>query len=143
MGNVDVREISIPETRELRQRVLRPHQTLDQVAADEPEAGIALGAFADGRLIAVGMITDGEDPGVWRVRGMATDAPARGQGAGSAVLGGLVTRAIERGATRVWCNARTPALSLYERAGFRRASEVFELPDVGPHVVMELLIGPN
>jgi predicted GNAT family N-acyltransferase len=38
----------------------------------------------------------------------------------------------------VWCNARTPARSLYERAGFTVASDEFELPEIGPHLVMEL-----
>jgi hypothetical protein len=30
-----------------------------------------------------------------------------------------------------------PAASLYERAGIRVVSEEFELPHIGPHVVME------
>ena len=46
--------------------------------------------------------------------------------------------AIAHGATRVWCNARTPALSLYERAGFVVASDEFEPPGIGPHYRMEL-----
>jgi predicted GNAT family N-acyltransferase len=33
---------------------------------------------------------------------------------------------------------RTPARSLYEQAGFRVSSEEFELPGIGPHVLMEL-----
>jgi predicted GNAT family N-acyltransferase len=36
----------------------------------------------------------------------------------------------------VWCNARTPALRLYERAGFERESGEFEIPGIGPHFVM-------
>jgi predicted GNAT family N-acyltransferase len=54
-----------------------------------------------------------------------------------AVLESLVRHAVDRGASRVWCNARTPARSLYERAGFSVVSEEFELPDIGPHLVME------
>jgi predicted GNAT family N-acyltransferase len=38
----------------------------------------------------------------------------------------------------VWCNARTPARAFYERAGFRTVSDEFELPEIGPHYVMEL-----
>ncbi|MDQ6607642.1 MAG: GNAT family N-acetyltransferase, partial [Actinomycetota bacterium] len=80
------------------------------------------------------------EPGAWRVRGMATAADARGQGAGTAVLDELVRHASERGALRVWCNARTPARSLYERAGFRPVSDEFQLPEIGPHFVMERLL---
>jgi ribosomal protein S18 acetylase RimI-like enzyme len=72
---------------------------------------------------------------------MATAPSARRSGAGSAVLDALVAYAIARGASRVWCNARTPARSLYERAGFCVVSEEFELPDIGPHFVMERKMG--
>jgi GNAT superfamily N-acetyltransferase len=69
---------------------------------------------------------------------MATAPRARRRGAGSAILHALVQHAIAHGATRVWCNARTPALTLYQRAGFVVASDEFEPPDIGPHYRMEL-----
>jgi GNAT superfamily N-acetyltransferase len=138
-----VRQIPIAETRPLRQKVLRPHQTLDEVAADEPDSGCATGAFVGERLVAVGIIGTGTDPSVWRVRGMATEPLARGRGAGSAILDALVQYAVQRGAVRVWCSARTPAVSLYERAGFRATSEEFERPLIGPHLIMELSIAPG
>jgi len=71
---------------------------------------------------------------------MATAAGARGRGAGTAVLEALLGHARASGASRVWCNARTPARRFYERAGFGATSDVFELPQVGPHVVMERAI---
>ena len=67
---------------------------------------------------------------------MATAPEFRGRGAGGAILAALVDHARSQGATRVWCNARTPALSLYARAGFQRESEEFEIPGIGPHFVM-------
>jgi ribosomal protein S18 acetylase RimI-like enzyme len=133
--------IPAAETRALRRSVLRPHQTLEQLAADEPADPFAVGAFRGGQLAAVGMISPGDDPGVWRVRGMATEPQYRGRGAGSAVLDALLQHAVARGATRVWCNARTPALGLYERAGFRPTSDEFELAGIGPHFRMELING--
>jgi ribosomal protein S18 acetylase RimI-like enzyme len=69
---------------------------------------------------------------------MATAPRARGRGAGTAVLAALLDYAAALGAQRVWCNVRIGARSLYQRAGFRVTSEVFELPEIGPHVVMEL-----
>jgi GNAT superfamily N-acetyltransferase len=133
-----LRHLPVAETRALRRRVLRPHQTLEEIASEEPAGGYAVGAMAGRALVAVGIIAPGDVPGVWRVRGMATEPAARGQGAGGAVLDALVARAISAGAVRVWCNARIPAVSLYERAGFRPTSDAFELPQIGPHVVMEL-----
>ncbi len=136
-----VREVSLAETRPLRHAVLRPHQTVDAMAADEPAGAFAAGAFDGETLIAVGLVGADGGSGAWRVRGMATAPDARDKGAGAAVLDALVAHAIAHGASRVWCNARTPARSLYERAGFRAVSEEFEIPEIGPHFVMEREIG--
>ena len=119
----------LAQTRPLRQAVLRPHQTIEELAAHEPADAFAVGAFDDDRLVAVGLVGPGGDPGVWRVRGI---------GAGTAVLDALLAHTRSQGATRVWCNARVRARSLYERAGFRAVSDEFELAEIGPHFVMEL-----
>jgi GNAT superfamily N-acetyltransferase len=89
-------------------------------------------------MVAVGLVGPDGEPGDWRVRGMATAPHARGRGAGGAILRALVQHAIAHGARRVWCNARTSALTLYQRAGFVAASDEFETPDIGPHYRMEL-----
>lgn len=125
------------QTRPLRQAVLRPHQTLSELERGERADAWAAGAYLDGELIAVGWVAPEGEPGSWRVRGMATVPEARGRGAGAAVLRALLAHARSRGATRIWCNARVPARSLYQRAGLRVVSEPFELPEIGPHVVME------
>jgi ribosomal protein S18 acetylase RimI-like enzyme len=133
-----IRPISLEQTRVLRQAVLRPHEAVEQMALTEAPDSFALGAFDGENLVAVGMIAPDGEPGGWRIRGMATAPPARGGGAGTAVLDGLLAHARAAGARRVWCNARTPARSLYERAGMRVVSEEFELERMGPHMVMEL-----
>ena len=132
-----VREIPIADTRPLRRSILRPHQTLEELAAHEPPGAFAAGAFAAGELVSVGFVAPEGEPGAWRVRGMATVPPQRGRGAGAAILEALVAHARGHGAKRIWCNARTPARPLYERAGFVVASAEFELPQIGPHFVME------
>jgi ribosomal protein S18 acetylase RimI-like enzyme len=71
---------------------------------------------------------------------MATAAPSRGRGFGTAVLAALLEHARQQEARTVWCTVRTPARSLYERAGFRALSDEFEIPDIGPHFVMELVL---
>jgi GNAT superfamily N-acetyltransferase len=139
MLQIQVREISLAETRALRREVLRPHASLEALASHEPAGSVAFGAFEGDELVAVGLVgRDGAAPEHWRVRGMATRPDARGRGAGSAVLQALVQHAVAHGATRVWCNARTRARTLYERVGFVVASEEFEPPDIGPHYRMEL-----
>src|SRR5512142_2578954 len=103
VADFKVREIPIADTRRLRQAVLRPHQTLEDLAAHEPEDALAVGAFERGELMAVGFVGPDGEPNAWRVRGMATREDARGHGVGSAILAALVQHATDRGATRVWC----------------------------------------
>jgi GNAT superfamily N-acetyltransferase len=106
------------------------------LASHEPPEAFAVGAFEADRLVAVGLIGPEGEPGEWRVRGMATLPEMRGRGAGGAVLEALLDRARDSGATAVWANVRTPARTLYERAGLEVVSDQFELPQIGPHVVM-------
>jgi uncharacterized protein (TIGR02453 family) len=138
LHHVLVRPIPLAQTRSLRQAVLRPHQTVEELASHEPPGALAFGAFDGEELVAVGLIGPEGEPGAWRVRGMATAPHARGRGGGGAVLGALVGHAADQGAACIWCNARVRAISLYERAGLGVVSEVFEPPDIGPHVRMEM-----
>jgi GNAT superfamily N-acetyltransferase len=137
-GSLVAREVPLEQTRTLRQSVLRPLDSIEEIAAGEADGAYAAGVFEGGTLIAVGTIAPSPERGGWRLRGMATAAEARNRGAGAAVLAALLRHARDRGASLVWCNARTPARRFYERAGFRVTSEVFEIPPIGPHVVMEL-----
>jgi ribosomal protein S18 acetylase RimI-like enzyme len=132
-----VRELAVEHTRALRQSVLRPHQSVREMAVDEADGTHAVGVFHDDVLIAVGLIAPSPELGGWRVRGMATAPDSRNRGAGAAVLDALLRHAAASGASRVWCNARTPAQGFYERAGFHATSQVFDVPQIGPHVVME------
>jgi GNAT superfamily N-acetyltransferase len=131
-----VRAVDPALTRPLRQRVLRPHESLEELASHEPPGVHAVAAFADDEVVAVGFVCPDGEPGEWRIRGMATDERFRGRGAGAQILAALVAHARARGATRVWCNARTPAVSLYARAGFAKQSDEFQIPGIGPHFVM-------
>ena len=142
LREADVREVALADTRALRQAVLRPHQTLDQLAAEEHPGAHAEGAFEHGELVAVGIVHEDGERTRWRVRGMATAPAARGRGLGAAVLAALVAYARAHGALLIWCNARTPARRLYERAGFTVVSAQFELPHIGPHVRMQLELPP-
>jgi GNAT superfamily N-acetyltransferase len=132
----EVRAVDPALTRPLRQRVLRPHESLEELASHEPPGVHAVGAFEGAEMVACGFVCPDGEPGDWRVRGMATKPAFRGRGAGAAILAALVEHARAAGAMRVWCNARTPALSLYARAGFRPESGEFEIEGIGPHFVM-------
>jgi GNAT superfamily N-acetyltransferase len=140
MADVRIGEVPISATRMLRQSVLRPHETVEQIAGDEPAEAFAAGGFDGERLIAVGIVAPSGEPGRWKVRGMATAPGERGRGVGRGVLDALLEHARTHGGTRVWCNARVPAKSFYERAGFHACSDVFDVPPIGPHLVMERVL---
>jgi ribosomal protein S18 acetylase RimI-like enzyme len=128
--------------------VLRPGRTERDVVwpGDEhPEAG-HFAVYAGG-LAAVGVATVVPEPhpsdprdGDWRVRGMATDPSARGQGLGAALLAACVEHAAAHGAVRVWCSARVAAVSLYRRAGFAVETGEYDVPGIGPHRRMALRV---
>jgi predicted GNAT family N-acyltransferase len=137
VADVRICEVPIAMTRVLRQSILRSHETIEQLATEEPAEAFAAGGFDGERLIAVGIVAPNGEPGRWRVRGMATAPGERGRGAGRGVLDALLEHARASGGTSVWCNARVPARSFYGRAGFHACSDVFDVPPIGPHLVME------
>lgn len=147
-----VLRVSPDVVRPLRQRVLRPHQTIaDQVYEGDGAPGAAhFAVFAEdvagGQPIGIASITPephpvSPAPGDWRIRGMATDPDAgRGVGAGARLLQACLDHARAEGGARVWCNARSPAVGFYARAGFTIEGDEFELPAIGPHFLMSLLL---
>ena len=135
--------ISADATHLLRQQVLRPHQSLAEMEypGDRDPTSAHFGCFVDDELVSIGSVyreaREGGD-GEWRLRGMATAPQQRSRGLGGAVLASCLAHATANGRVVVWCNARTGARSLYERAGFEADGDEFEPPEIGPHVVMVL-----
>ncbi len=108
---------------------------------DDPATLHFAALSAAGEVLAVGSVMPAPHPRMsrgrdWRVRGMATVPGLRGQGLGARVLEAIEAAARERGAERLWCNARSGARGFYERAGFVVEGEEFALPDIGPHFLM-------
>jgi GNAT superfamily N-acetyltransferase len=129
------------DTLAVRQPVLRPGLSPEDAryAGDGDADALHLGAFVDDRLVAVATIIrqppPGEDdPGAWRIRGMATLPDHRDRGFGARLLAGLLEHAREHGGRSVWCTARIGAVSLYRRAGFEPEGAPFEIPGIGQHL---------
>lgn len=131
-------------TRPLRQRILRPGQTVNAVAfpGDGAPASAHFGArLPSGKLLGVASVLrepapwDRRTPG-WRVRGMATVPEARRHGLGSRLLAAVLAHVETHGGGLLWCHARTPAVSFYERAGFVTRGTPWDELDIGPHITM-------
>ena len=140
---VDIRKIDVRTARQIRHTVLRPHQEPWEIVFegdDEPDT-LHIGAFRGEELVGIASVMRESLPGkddavAWRVRGMATLPEVRGQGYGGALLERCLTHVADHGGHGVWCNARVDAAPFYRRYGFESVGGVFELPAIGPHVVM-------
>jgi GNAT superfamily N-acetyltransferase len=138
-----IRPAHLVAVRDLRQRVLRPHQRAEELVypGDEAPDSLHLGAFRDDELVGIATIVreappGTSDPTAWRVRGMATLPEVRGKGYGAALLEACLDHASSRGGGLVWCNARATAVEFYRRFGFEVRGEPFTLPVIGAHLFM-------
>lgn len=139
--------IGVAEPRQLyplRLRVLRPGQPRSSVEHDyDYFADVVHVAAVDvaNEVVACATLYPEETPDgrpAWRLRAMATAPEVRGKGYGASALRFGMQLARARGATLLWCNARSGAVWFYERLGFVKTSEEFEIPPIGPHFVMEV-----
>jgi L-Ala-D/L-Glu epimerase len=135
-----IRRVTAEDIRPLRHSVLRPGQDYLETRYLGDDAGVHFGAFDGDRLVGIASLYEedrvGGPAGGWRLRGMATDPDVRGAGFGAALLDGCLEHVAGAGGTEVWCNARMVAVGFYRRAGFEVISEEFDVPGIGPHVVM-------
>lgn len=138
--SVTVEQVRAEVTLPLRRRVLRPHQTLAELAAEDRPGTVHHAAFAGGAVVGCASVRpepppwDPGAPSAWRLRGMATDPDRRSTGVGAAVLAAATRFVVEQDARLVWCSARIPALAFYVRHGWVEHGERWEDPHIGPHV---------
>jgi GNAT superfamily N-acetyltransferase len=142
-GELAVLAVEAELTRPLRMAVLRPGEPPEGPMHDGERAPetIHVAAVRGGEVLSVGCVMPDPhprdpQPGDWRLRGMATQPELRGEGLGGLVLAECERLARAGGARRLWCNARTPALSFYLRGGLEVEGEEFEIPPIGPHLLM-------
>lgn len=152
MDDVEVRRVAAEVTFELRQRVLRPHQTVADMALpgdDDADTGHFAALTPTGQVVGTASVRrepppwDVDASPAWRLRGMATEEEWRGRGVGAGVLAAVVHHIAAHGGGLLWCNARTPAVRFYRRAGFTTIGEPWEDPLIGPHVAMQRQVPPS
>jgi GNAT superfamily N-acetyltransferase len=143
-----IRRISAAETLPLRLAVLRfgrPAESAKFPGDDAPTTW-HFGALRNGVLQSIASLFTSEWPGApgvpaLQLRGMATAPEARGAGLARALVARCVVQAREQGARLLWCNARTTAAGFYLKLGFETVGPEFDIPEVGPHVLMRLALG--
>jgi GNAT superfamily N-acetyltransferase len=136
-----VRPIPAAATRPLRRRILRPGQAEHELVypGDDDPASLHVGWFDGDSLLGIASVyrqsPEGapDDPGDWRLRGMAVVPEARRRGIGAALVAACEAHARARGGARLWFNARVDALPFYLALGYEAVGGIYELPGAGPH----------
>jgi ribosomal protein S18 acetylase RimI-like enzyme len=133
----------------MRQRVLRPHQTIDEMVYDGDTSSDTFHLAAmdpTGQVLGIASYYHDPhpltpSPSDWRLRGMAVEPALQGKGLGSILIQAGIKHIREQGGQRLWCNARVSAQGFYEKLGFTAEGDVFENVPIGPHYVMSIAVG--
>lgn len=140
---MQVLRISPSDTHDIRHRMLREGHPRDTVYfdGDEDDQTFHLGAFFEGKLVSVASFYFENHPNLpdeyqYRLRGMATLPDFQGKGLSSELLKMAFPIIKQNLCTLLWCNARKTATGYYQKVGFERVGEEFDIPTVGPHYLM-------
>lgn len=141
---MEIRRVGPEEVWDLRHRVLRNGQA--RALAMWPGDDSALHwALIDGeeRCAVLSIFPTPQGPAPWQLRGMAVAPERQRQGLGLSLLLAVEQWMFhEYPGQSIWCNARTSAVDFYERAGWSRVGEPFEIAGVGPHLRMRREAAP-
>jgi GNAT superfamily N-acetyltransferase len=145
MENIHVKKIRAEETYHLRQSILRPMQSMNEMnyEGDHDPGTIHLGAFVEDELIGIVSLfnhpmPESTDKNQWRFRNMAVKKEYQNNGIGKILFKYCIDEAKAAGAATLWCNARTPVEKFYEKNGMERVSDEFIIEPIGPHVIMKM-----
>lgn len=73
----------------------------------------------------------------YQLRGMATNPDFRGQHIGAKLIAEAEKQIVEKtGIKTFWCKARKESMGFYQKQGWIIISDEFDIPTVGPHVIM-------
>ncbi|MDB2447062.1 GNAT family N-acetyltransferase [bacterium] len=141
-----LKRITASDTRELRRKILRPHQRPEDIVYpnDDCTTTFHVGFFEAGCLQGVASTYEESTPKLgytstgkqYRLRGMAVDKHLQGQGIGSKLIKESISLIKKENASTLWCNARTSALGFYRKLGFETTGDEFEIEGIGPHYIM-------
>lgn len=138
-----VLRINAIDTYPIRQQMLRPDSPIERCkfARDEEDQTFHLGAFMDNKLVSVASFyfekhPDLEEPFQFRLRGMATLPDYQHKGLSTELLKMAFPIIKQNFCHLVWCNARVTAVEFYQKVGFEKVGEEFDIPGIGPHLLM-------
>ena len=143
-----IKEISGEATRPLRQKILRPTLTFEELNydGDEDPKSVHFGYFEDDNIRAIATLYNSKTPALnqtknmYRLRGMAVDEGLQGKGIGKKIIEKCVAYVRDQSGDLIWCDARVSAQNFYSKLGFEIFGEEYIVPGVGPHYLMYKVI---
>ena len=141
---MDVKQIDFKDTYPIRHQMLRPGRAIEtcHFQGDDDELTFHLGSYIDEKLASVASFYFKKHPAIieeeyqYQLRGMATLSEYQNKGLSSALLKAAFPIIQNNHVKLLWCNARVEASGFYEKVGFKKISDLFEIPDVGSHYLM-------
>lgn len=128
---------------ELRHKVLRQGKPVSTCffKGDNDDGTFHFGAYEDKNIIGCVSLMKKTHPEfhqneTYQLRGMAVLSDYRQKGIGKQLLDFATDHLLKKNINLVWCNVRTSALSFYQKNHFFTKGSEFNIPDVGPHILM-------
>ncbi|MEH6396992.1 GNAT family N-acetyltransferase [Pseudoalteromonas sp.] len=112
---MDIQKVTTAEVLPIRHRVLWPDKSPSFCEVDGDELATHYGAFTGGKLVCVASVYKNAQEA--RLRKFATLPDYQGQGIGSKVIEHLVCDLKRAQVNYFWCDARTSAISFYQKFG--------------------------
>lgn len=135
---LEIKETELSTVWRMRQKVMYPASSIDEVKLADDEEGLHLGLYGEDELISIiSLFRRGEE---LQFRKFATAVDSQGKGYGSHLLRYVFEQAKSQGVRRIWCNARQTATALYEKFGMRPTGKTWEKYGIG-FIKMEISLG--
>ncbi len=90
---------------------------------EQDNCGMHFGAFKNDIL--AGVVSLFHSKTIFQFRKLAVEPLQQNIGIGSSLLNYIINYAIENGGTKIWCNARLPAIGFYLKIGFTKTGDLF------------------
>lgn len=139
----ELKQVSVEEILTLRHQVLRPGKPLStaRFEGDEQETTYHFAVILESKIQGCVSFMLKFNPKLvqkpsYQLRGMAIDANCRGQGIGRQLLEYAENQLKLNLVQLIWCNVRISSVEFYIKNAYLQIGEQFDIPGVGPHVMM-------
>ncbi|SFU40169.1 Predicted N-acyltransferase, GNAT family [Pustulibacterium marinum] len=137
-----IKFITPQEVITVRHPILREGKPLESCIflGDHSAGTFHLGYYENNQLVGVVTLFKknyGENGGIgYQLRGMAVLQEFQGKQIGRKLVEKAEQIAIQRYGNYVWMNARIVAVGFYEKMGYHKVSNAFDVPGIGNHFTM-------